>query len=218
MTENSVTSSDAVTVAIVEDDVDVRRYFGIALRPLGGTICEYQCQRDFIASLDRLAPDCAVVDLRLPDGDGLEIVRVIRDRRLPTSTLLVTGHANVRVTVDAMQGGVFDVLEKPIDSGHFLAAVRRGVELCRQRRMQFQQIADTERQLAQLSSGERQVLDLVLQGEPNKRIAKMLGLSQRTIESRRSEIYRKLEVDSVSTLVSKVLAAKRDAGSPPSET
>jgi FixJ family two-component response regulator len=201
-------ANDEACVAIVEDDAVVRRFFSSALRPLPVKVQEYEGQQAFLASLDTAQFDCAIVDLCLPDGDGLEIAKVLRARFVPTSLVLVSGYANVRVAVDAMQGGAIDVLEKAISSETLVTAVKRGIELARQRRAQLQQLAETQSQLDQLSPGEQQVLELVLQGEPNKRIAKQLGVSQRTVEARRSEIYRKLNVDSVSELVSKVLAVR----------
>lgn len=155
----------------------------------------------------------AVIDLCLPDGDGLAIAQWMRERLLPTSVLLVSGHANVRIAVDAVQGGVIDVLEKPVSPLALLEAVRRGIALTGQRRERLRNVQEVEEQLAQLTPAERQVLDLVIQGEPNKRIAKQLQVSQRTVESRRSEIYRKLHVDSVSELVAKVIAARREGAS-----
>ena len=120
-------------VAVVDDEPEVRRFLTLALAPLDAEVVELGSAAEFRAALDSRSLDCAVVDLRLPDGSGLELAAEVQERGLATSLVLVSGYANVRVAVQAVQGGMIDVLEKPFEPAEVLAAVRRGVDLCRQR-------------------------------------------------------------------------------------
>lgn len=194
-------------VAVVDDEPLVRRFVALALLPLDAEVFEFGSASEFRAGLDSRPFDCAVIDLRLPDGTGLELAAEVRSRGLVMSLLLVSGFANVRVAVQAVQGGMIDVLEKPFSPGDVLSAVTRGVALCQERRAGTRKLAVARDRVATLSDSERDVLELVLVGLPNKVIARTLGMGLRTVESRKQQLYQKLAANSVSELVRVALAA-----------
>lgn len=153
-----------------------------------------------------------MIDLRLPDGTGLELAAEVRSQGLVTSLVLVSGYASVRVAVQAVHGGVIDVLEKPFVPGDILATVARGVALCRNRQAELSQHQLARLRLASLSQSEREVLDLVMLGLPNKVIARTLGLGLRTVESRKAQLYQKVGAGSVAELIRIALAAGFEPG------
>ena len=197
-------------VAVVDDEPQVRRFLALALAPLDAEVIELSSAAEFRAALESRSLDCAVIDLRLPDGCGLELAAEVQARGLATSLVLVSGYANVRVAVQAVQGGMIDVLEKPFVPEELLATVTRGVKLCRQRHADLQTQSAAKSRIAALSDSERGVLKLVLAGLSNKVIAKTLGLGLRTVEARKSQLYRKLGADSLSELVQVALASGLD--------
>jgi two-component system, LuxR family, response regulator FixJ len=193
-------------VAVVDDEPQVRRYLVLALAPLNAEVVEFGSAAEFRAAIDVRPLDCAVIDLRLPDGTGLELAAEVRSRELAVSLVLVTGNASVKVAVQAVRDGVIDVLEKPFAPGEVLAAVTRGISLCQQRRADGRKSGAAKERLASLSESEREVLELVIAGLPNKVIARTLGLGLRTVESRKQRLYLKLAANSISKLVQAALA------------
>ena len=194
-------------VAIVDDEPQIRSYMTAALAPLGVEIAEFGSCTEFVAALDRRHFDCALVDLRLPDGTGLDLAASVKSRDLSTALVLVTGFANVRVAVQAVQDGMIDVLEKPFSAVDAQAAVNRGIRICREREAKARQMHQVRGRVASLSDSERAVLDLVLGGLPNKVIARSLNMGLRTVESRKAQLYLKLGAGSISELVQIAMTA-----------
>ena len=194
-------------VAVVDDEPQVRRVLAAALAPLSPQVVEFGSVREFADALASQRFDCAVLDLRLPDGTGLEAAAEVRARSLATSIVLVSGYANVRVAVQAVRDGVIEVLEKPFDPQELLSAVHGGVILCRQRTAQSLRTQALQQRVASLTESEREVLDSVLGGLPNKTIARNLHMGLRTVESRKHRLYQKLGATSMSELVQIAIAA-----------
>jgi two-component system response regulator FixJ len=194
-------------VAIVDDEPQVRRFLAAAIAPLSPEVVEFGNVAEFVSGLSSHRFECAVIDLRLPDGTGLEAAAEVRARSLATSIVLVSGYANVRVAVQAVRGGVIEVLEKPFDPQELLSAVHWGVVLCEQRTAQSLRTQRLQQRVASLTESEREVLDLVLGGLPNKSIARNLHLGLRTVESRKHRLYQKLGAGSISELVQIAIAA-----------
>lgn len=193
-------------VALVDDEPQVRTYLGRALGSLHAEVLELGSVAEFWNAAEARDMDCAVVDLRLPDGCGLELAGEVRARGLATSLILATGFASVRIAVQAVQRGMIDVLEKPILPADVMAAVLRGLALCDQRRAEARRSKLARESLTSLTASERDVLELVLAGLPNKTIARSLGLGLRTVESRKAQLYSKLQVGSMAELIQAALA------------
>jgi two-component system response regulator FixJ len=194
-------------VAVVDDEPHMRLFETMALKPLEVEVAGFGTVSEFTAALDQQGFDCAVIDLRLPDGTGMDAAAAVRNRHHPTSLVLVSGYANVRVAVQALRGGMLDVLEKPFAAYELRDAVRRGIEVCRLRRQQNEQQREVASRLKLLTASEREVLELIMLGLPNKVIAKRLDLGLRTVESRKQALYRKLGAESISELVQFAMTA-----------
>jgi two-component system, LuxR family, response regulator FixJ len=194
-------------VAVVDDEPHMRLFEAMALKPLEVEVTGFATVAEFVAALDEQSFDCAVIDLRLPDGTGMDAAAAVRQRNHPTSLVLVSGYANVRVAVQALRGGMLDVLEKPFAAYELRDAVRRGIEVCCLRRQQSNQQREVESRLKLLTASEREVLELIMLGLPNKVIAKRLDLGLRTVESRKQALYKKLGAESISELVQFAMTA-----------
>jgi two-component system response regulator FixJ len=169
-------------VAVVDDEPQVRHFLALALAPLNAEVVEFGSAAEFRAAIDSRPFDCAVIDLRLPDGTGLDLAAEVRSRGLVTSLILVSGYANVKVAVQAVRDGMIDVLEKPFAPGDVVSAVARGISMSQQRRADGRKSGIAKERMASLSESERAVLELVIVGLPNKVIARTLGLGLRTVE------------------------------------
>lgn len=201
------TAANRPLVAVVDDEPHMRVFEATALKPLEVEVTGFATVAEFIAALDEQSFDCAVIDLRLPDGTGMDAAAAVRQRNHPTSLVLVSGYANVRVAVQALRGGMLDVLEKPFAAYELREAVRRGIEVCRLRRQQNDQQREVASRLKLLTASEREVLELSMLGLPNKVIAKRLGLGLRTVESRKAALYKKLGAESISELIQFAMTA-----------
>jgi len=198
-------------VAVVDDEPQVRHFFALAVAPLNAEVVEFGSAAEFRAAIDVRHFDCAVIDLRLPDGTGLDLAAEVRSRGLVTSLVLMSGYASVKVAVQAVRDGMIDVLEKPFAPGDVLSTVTCGISLCQQRRADARKLGAAKERLLSLSESERSVLELVVAGLPNKVIARTLGLGLRTVESRKQQLYLKLAANSISELVQAALAGGFEA-------
>ena len=179
-------------VAVVDDEPQVRRFLAAALAPLSPEIVEFGSVAEFVAGLASHRFDCAVIDLRLPDGTGLEAAAQVRARSLATSIVLVSGYANVRVAVQAVRDGVIEVLEKPFDPQELLSAVHWGVILCEQRTAQATRTRKLQERVSSLTESEREVLDLVARGFDNATISRRLVLSPKTVRNHVANVLNKI--------------------------
>lgn len=151
---------------------------------------------------------CLVVDFQMPEISGLEMIREFRKRQYWLPFILATGRGTVAIAVDAMKLGAVTVIEKPIDPDTFVAAVRNAITVEQARRSAFKELDRFRRRFDLLTSRERQVADLVIEGNATKQIAKALGISVKTVEVHRGRITKKLGVTSVAQLVKLFLGAK----------
>jgi len=167
----------------------------------------YDSATAFLDRLSGLKPGCVVTDVRMPGMSGIELLKRLRELRAPMPVIIITAHGDVPLAVEAMKYGATDFLEKPFDDDLLLAAVRAA--LSKQASEQEHQSARSaiEERLAKLSTRERQVLDGLVAGHPNKTIAYDLGISPRTIEIYRANVMTKMEAASLSDLVRMALTA-----------
>lgn len=189
-------------VHVIDDDVAVRQSLAFLLATAGLTVRLYETAASFLDSVEDSSTGCVVTDVRMPEIDGLELLRRLRQRALRLPVIVMTGHADIPLAVQAMKEGAVDFIEKPFDDVRFLNAVKSS--LANAPTVNLKTSAD----LHKLSERERQVLDGVLAGKQNKVIAHDLGLSPRTVEVYRANVMTKMNVDSLPELVRKVLAAR----------
>lgn len=197
---------DDATVFVIDDDMAVRESLRWLLESVGLRV-EVFANAD--ALLDRVTADsagCLLLDVRLPGMSGLDLQQVLHERGIDLPIIIITGHGDVPIAVRALKGGAMDFIEKPFNDQMLLDRVRDALERDRQRRAERDRSASVRNRIDRLTPRERQVMDLVVQGKLNKQIAAHLGLSHKTIEVHRAHIMRKMEADSVATLVRLVLA------------
>ena len=200
------------TVYIVDDDDAVRSAMRLLLKSVGLTAVALPSAREFLATYDPLQPGCLVLDVRMPEMSGLELQEELNLRGAIIPVIFVTGHGDVPMAVDAMQQGAFDFLQKPFRDQDLIDRIQRALAKDQIGRAELRERARIKERLQSLTIREREVLDLVTSGKPNKIMAADLGVSQRTIEIHRARVMEKMGASSLAQLVRMVLDLKGDAG------
>jgi two-component system response regulator FixJ len=198
-------------VHVVDDDDSIRRALQRLLRTGGYTALTYGTAAAFLNAAPRLS-GCVLLDLRMPDMDGLEVQRRLIKLGVQLPVIVVTGHGDVPTAVQAMKGGVLDFLEKPIDEDRLLAAVQAAFHQGA-REIRDDEAVQAAQRLAALSPRERQVLEGIVAGKPSKLIAYDLDISVRTVEVHRAHLLVRLDTQNMATAVRiAVLAALAPTG------
>lgn len=188
------------TVFIVDDDLSFLRSVSRLLGAVGYTVQAFASAQEF---LDRLVPEmsgCVVADLQMPGMNGLELQDALRRSANPMPVIFLTGQGDIPTTVNAMRSGAEDFLTKRARKEELLAAVERAFERDAQERQQRERLQDLRRRFDELSKRELEVLAHVVQGRMNKQIAANLNINVRTVKLHRTNITRKLGVQSVAEL------------------
>lgn len=196
----------AGTVYVVDDDDAVRDSLQALLESRGYSVSAEASAEAFLASYRPGPLACAVVDLRMPGMDGLTLIErlVAEGKRLPV--IMVTGHGDVPLAVRAMKAGATDFIEKPYANEAILAAVSRALSMAGPAAHDDVLPQQTAARIAALTPREREVLDLLVVGHPNKIIAFELKISARTVEIHRANLMKKMQAGSLSHLVRMALA------------
>ena len=189
------------TVAVLDDDPSVLRSIGRLLRQNGYETATYSAPDRLLAEIVALNPACLVVDLAMPGLSGLEVQRFLATRRVNCPAIFVTGHGDIRTSVQAMLGGAVDFLVKPFDPDELLQAIDRAIARHREARELADRLASVRRHVASLTPREREVFVQVTSGLLNKQIAANLGISEKTVKVHRGRVMRKMAVRSVAQLV-----------------
>jgi two-component system response regulator FixJ len=188
-------------VHVIDDDDAVRDSLEFLLKSARLDVRTYDSATRFLDAAPQLKSGCIVTDVRMPEISGIDLLRRLRELGILLPVIVITGHGDIPLAVEAMKLGAIEFLEKPFDDERLLASVRRALE-----RQADDQGRDTERleinaKLASLSNRERQVLEGLAAGLPNKTIAYDLGISPRTVEIYRANLMTKMEANSLSDLV-----------------
>jgi len=198
-------SESEPTVFIVDDDSAVLKGLRLLVKSLRMNVETYLSAQEFLDSYDPARPGCLVLDVRMPGISGLELQEKLRQRNINIPVIIMTGYGEVAVAVEAMKKNAMEFLEKPISGQVLLDRIQKAIAKdARIRQEQAAQKTITSR-LALLTSRERQVMDLVIVGKLNKVIARELGVSQKTVEFHRSNIMKKMKVESLAELVRLVI-------------
>ncbi|MGH6740966.1 MAG: response regulator FixJ [Bradyrhizobium sp.] len=190
---------DSPIVHIVDDDAAVRQSRGFLLSSAGLAVRLYDSATAFLVGLPEVKGGCLITDMRMPGMTGLELLHELRAKACGLPAIVVTGHGDVPLAVEAMKAGAIDFIEKPFDQEAILAAVQAALEYGPGRNRG--EDAATVARLASLSERERQVLDGLIAGHPNKIIAHDLGISPRTVEVYRANLMTKMAARSLSELI-----------------
>jgi FixJ family two-component response regulator len=190
-----------LTVFIVDDDPSVRDSLALLLSLNGHATAVFGSAEDFLAAARADWAGCAIVDIRMPGMDGLELLAAMKGRGIAVPAVIVTAHGDVASARAAFKGDAVDFLEKPFDEATLLAAVE--ASLARERRRIASGIEERRRiaSLESLSARERDVLDHLLLGEHNRDVAERLGISPRTVEVHKARILAKLGAKNVVDLI-----------------
>ncbi len=188
-------------VHVIDDDADVRQSLAFLLDTAGLPVRVHESAVAFLEALPTAEDGCVVTDVRMPEIDGLELQRRLRARGNSMPVIVMTGHGDVALAVEAMKAGAVDFLEKPFDDEVLLAAIRTALAQRSSARERGSQLDDIRARMKLLSDRERQVLDGLVAGKPNKVIAYDLGISARTVEIYRANVMTKMQADSLSHLV-----------------
>jgi two-component system response regulator FixJ len=203
-----VATGEQATVFIVDDDEAVRDSLGWLIRSVGLKVRAYRCAEDFLKDYQGSAAGCLLLDVRMPGMSGLELQERLASRQVSIPVIILTAHGDVSTAVKAFKAGSMDFFEKPFNDQDLLDAVHRAIERdARVREAQAQQ-EETRQCLGTLTAREREVLDRVLAGQPNKVTAAELGISEKTVEVHRAHVMEKMRVRSVAELVQRVLMAQ----------
>jgi two-component system response regulator FixJ len=190
-----------VVVHVIDDDVAVRKSLAFLLASEGIPVRLHESASGFLDDAPRIEVGCIVTDVRMPGLDGIELIRRLKEGGITLPVIVMTGHADVPMAVEAMKEGAVDFLEKPFGDEVFLAAVRSA--LARQERDSHHgtRVTEIQGRFDSLSERERQVLEGLVAGRANKAIAYDLGISPRTVEIYRANVMAKMQARSLSELV-----------------
>ena len=190
-----------VTVHVIDDDDAVRDSLVFLLSSSGIGAKAYASAASFLDVFAGVEGSCIVTDIRMPEISGMDLLRRVKDKWPELPVIVVTGHGDVPLAVETMKLGAADFLEKPFDEDTLLAAVRAALAGERDRGGKDEQANEFRKRLETLSAREREVLDGLVAGHPNKVIAFDLGISPRTVEVYRANVMTKMQATTLSELV-----------------
>ncbi len=194
-------------VYIVDDDAAVRDSLSVLLEARGYKVRAFGSAQEFLDAASTLPLGCLIADIRMPEMDGLELQQRLSERSLSLPTIVVTGHGDVPLAVRAMKAGAMDFIEKPFSSQTILDSVAAALARLQAEDERDPAVAAAAAKVELLSAREREVLQGLLAGLPNKSIAYDLAISPRTVEIHRARVMDKMGARSLSELVRLALAA-----------
>jgi len=194
-------------VYIVDDDEAIRDSLSLLLRAASLQVKTFGSPRQFLDCPDVLMPCCVLLDVRMPELSGLEVLQQLSKRHPPIPVIMMTAYGDIPMAVTSIKAGAVDFAEKPIDSESLLASVQHCLGQMAPRRRRRTLRSEYARRMALLTGRERAVLKLVIQGCLNKQIAESLDISVRTVEVHRGRIKKKLKANSVPEIVKIALSA-----------
>ncbi|AMS42152.1 response regulator FixJ [Aminobacter sp. NyZ550] len=193
-------------VHIVDDEEPVRRSLAFLLTMSGYTVRQHESALAFLSAAPTIRNGCLVTDLRMPDVDGIELLQRLRQLSCAIPAIVITGHGDVPLAVEAMKAGAFDFIEKPFKDDVLISAVDRAIASLG-RQAVHEDISAIRSRVALLSEREREVFAAVVAGLPNKTIAYDLDISPRTVEVHRASVMSKMEARSLPELVRMAIEA-----------
>jgi two-component system response regulator FixJ len=195
-------------VHLVDDDEAIRRSVGFTLKTSGFRVLTYESGVELLKSAGKLERGCILLDIRMPGMDGLETQAALRDKGITLPVIIMTGHGDVSLAVQAMKAGALDFIEKPFEKAVLLSAIEHGVERLKRSAADHERADEAAVKLQVLTPREHEVLEGLAKGLPNKTIAYDLGISPRTVEIHRANVMSKLGVRSLSEALRIAFAAK----------
>jgi two-component system CheB/CheR fusion protein len=194
---------DKPTVYVVEDDPDVRESLTLMIRSMGLNAEAYPSAETFLDGYrdSPESPKCMVLDMQMPGLSGLGLQQMLADEGRSMPTIMISGCASISTAVRAMSAGALDFLEKPVDAQTLSARIREAIDCCVCQQRKTSHKTDLARQVERLSARQREVLDLLMAGQPSKQIARQLSIGEKTVAKHRATVLEKMQVDNVVALV-----------------
>jgi two-component system response regulator FixJ len=198
------------TIYVVDDDKSALDSLSLLLTAEGYAVRSHESAGTLLDAIKQNERGCVITDARMPGMSGLDLLAVMKERRVSMPVIVVTGHGDVHLAVEAMKLGAIDFFEKPFDAGALLASVRSALmsenEICPSNA----EIRILQKRFATLRKREKEVLAGLLRGQLNKVMAHELGLSVRTVEIHRTNLMKKMQTKSLPELIKMALAIARD--------
>jgi len=188
-------------VHVVDDDEGQRESLAFLLRSAGIEVRNFESAKAFLDVLPGAAPGCVITDVRMPDMSGIELLRRLKELKIGVPVIVITGHGDIGLAVEAMKIGATDFFEKPFNDDLLVASVRAALLQQQDLTKRHTERAEIENRISTLSAREKDVLVGLIQGRANKQIAFDLGISPRTVEIYRANLMNKMQADSLSDLV-----------------
>ncbi len=207
-------SESEATIFVVDDDPGVRQSLEMLIRAIGQSVETYASAGEFLDAYTAERPGCLVLDLRMPGMSGLELQEELGSRGSNLPVIFITAHGDVPTAVDAVKGGAIDFIQKPFRDQDLIEKIELALEQNERALEDSAERGDVQARVASLTSRERQVMDIVVDGKTNKAMATELRLSERTVEIHRARVMSKMGAESLADLVKMALRARGD-GSPP---
>lgn len=194
-------------VHIIDDDEGLRESLAFLLRSAALEVRSFESAKAFLEVLPDAALSCVITDVRMPDMSGIELLRRLKELKIGVPVIVITGHGDIALAVEAMKIGAADFFEKPFDDDLLVASVRAALQQQKDQTKRGAERAEIEHRIATLSPREKDVLTGLIEGRANKQIAFDLGISPRTVEIYRANLMNKMQANSLSDLVRMALLA-----------
>lgn len=188
-------------VYVIDDDDAVRQSLEFLLKTAKIKAQSFDSAKAFLEVLPQVKSGCIITDIRMPEMTGIDLLRHVKELKLDIPVIVITGHGDIALAVEAMKAGAVDFLEKPFDDEMILSSVRAALNKDADSAWQKAELTQISEKLAALSNREYQVLEGLVAGKPNKIIAYDLGISPRTVEIYRANLMTKMGANSLSDLV-----------------
>ena len=188
------------SVFIVDDDDDFRESVKWLLESSDYPVEAFASAREFLEEYDG-RQGCMLLDVRMPEINGLALQQIMQDREILLPIIVISGHGDVPMAVNAMKNGAVDFIEKPFDEQQMLKLINKGLQEAEKRFQQLRQQRQVQARYDSLSQRECEVMQLVVNGKANREIADILGISPKTVEVHRSRVMSKMRADNLAQLV-----------------
>jgi two-component system response regulator FixJ len=194
-------------VYVIDDDDAVRQSLEFLLKTAGIDVRGFNSAKSFLEMLPQIKSGCVITDVRMPDITGIDLLRRLKERKIGIPVIVITGHGDISLAVEAMKIGAVDFLEKPFDDELLMISVRTALNAEANAARHKAAQSDIHERVAALSNRERQVFEGLVAGKPNKAIAFDLSISPRTVEVYRANLMTKMAANSLSDLVRMAMVA-----------